>query len=231
MVTLADIKYVLFGVQFNHSFKILDYWGGIADDILYKTEYFGSDFFSRISTQYTTERSLSNPITGDRLTLSANNLVFKYYIKDSKKFNEEYKYFCERINKYLVPKILTEYNLITRRIGCVFSCEMSTADLERFSAKYFKENLQGITDFRFAQKEATKQGQLWHGVDDYINKIYTVGKVDDNKEYKGVTYDFQLHYNPLQPDIRNLCPEFLNQSLLYFKRDIVNTEENSNGAQ
>ena len=230
MISLADIKYVLFGVQFNHSFKLLDYWGSIADDILYKSEYFNSEFFSQISTQYTTERSLSNPITGNVLTLSSNNLVFKYYIKDAKRFNEEYKWFCDRVNKYLVPEILTKYNLVVRRVGCVFSCEMSTNDLEIFSARYFKENLQGITDFRFAQKEVTKAGQLWHGVDDYINKIYTVGKIDDEKEYKGLTYDFQLYYKPLQADIRKKSSEFLKQALIYLKKDVIALETRENGA-
>lgn len=229
MASLTDVKYVVFGVQFNHSFKLLDYWGAIADDILYKSEYFGCKFFSQISTQYTTERGLSNPETGNRLTLSSNNLIFKYYIEDPKKFTDEYNYFCERVNKYLVPEILSKFNLITRRVGCVFSCEMNDVDLQRFSSRYFKENIQGITDFRFAQKEATATGKLWYGVDDYINKVYTVGRVDDEKEYKGVTYDFQLYYKPLQQDIRNKCPEFLKQSLKYFTRDILNLEESKNG--
>lgn len=227
MVSLSDIRYVLFGVQFNHSFKLLDYWGAIADQILYYNEYFNEDFFSRISTQYTTERSLSNPKTGNFLSLSSSNLVFKYYINDSKKFKSEYEYFCKRISEYLIPEILIKYNLITRRVGTVFACVMNSSDLERFSAKYFKEDIQGITDFRFAQKETTSSGQLWHGVNDYINKIYTVGKIDDEDDIKGLTYDFQLYYKPLQQDIRKRCPVFLNKSLDYFVKDIISNKESS----
>lgn len=226
MVSLRDIRYVLFGVQFNHSFKLLDYWGAIADQILYNNKYFDSNFFSRISTQYTTERSLSNPKTGNFLSLSSNNLVFKYYIVDSKKFKDEYEYFCKRISEYLIPEVLIKYNLITRRVGTVFACEMNIPDLERFSGKYFKESIQGITDFRFAQKEVVSSGQLWHGVDDYINKIYTVGKIDDEEDMRGLTYDFQLYYKPLQQDIRKKCPIFLKKSLDYFIRDIISQEEN-----
>lgn len=225
MVSLKDIRYVLFGVQFNHSFKLLDYWGAIADEILYRNKYFDEKFFSRISTQYTTERSLSNPKTGNFLSLSSNNLVFKYYINDHKKFKDEYEYFCKRISEYLIPEVLIKYNLITRRVGTVFACEMRAPDLERFSAKYFKENIQGITDFRFAQKEVTSLGQLWYSVNDYINKIYTVGKIDDEEELKGLTYDFQLYYMPLQQDIRKKCPVFLEKSLDYFTRDIINNDE------
>ena len=157
-------------------------------------------------------------------------MIFKYYIQESKKFDEEYKLFCNRINKYLVPEILSEYNLVTRRVGCVFACEMNAEDLETFSSKYFKANLQGITDFRFAQKEVTKSGTLWYGIDDYINKIYTVGKIDDEKDYRGITYDFQLYYKPLQADIRKKCPEFLKQSLIYFKKDVITSEMRRNGA-
>lgn len=52
MISLTDIKYVLFGVQFNHSFKLLDYWGSIADDILYKSEYFNSEFSSKSQSNF-----------------------------------------------------------------------------------------------------------------------------------------------------------------------------------
>lgn len=223
MAALQDIKYILFGVQFNRSFKLLDSWGEIADDILYKTEYFGSDFFTNISTQYTTERNLHNPETGNFLTLSSNSLVFKYYIPDKKDFQKEYTYFCERINKYLVEKILSKYNLVIRRIGVVFACGLGEDELEVFSKKYFKDDIYGITDFRFAQKGPANAGQLWRDVNDYINKIYTVGKVEGEDECKGVTYDFQLYFNPLLPDIRKNTPSFLKEALNSFRKDIMNT--------
>lgn len=225
MATLSDIRYILFGVQFNHSFKLLDYWGEIADDILYKSEYFGCDFFCNISTQYTTERSLFNPNTGNALNLSSNNLVFKYYVPKSTSFDKEYEFFCERINKYLVEKILSKYNLIIRRVGVVYACELSDKELSSFSEKYFKDSIQGITDFRFAQKGPTASGQLWHGIDDYINKIYTVGKIDNDEKCKGITYDFQLYYNPLQQDIRKKCPVFLKKALEYFQADVISAEK------
>lgn len=225
MADLNDIKFVLFGVQFNRSFKLLDSWGEIADDILYNTEYFGSDFFTNISTQYTTERNLHNPETGNFLALSSNSLVFKYYIPENRDFIKEYNYFSERINKYLVVKILSEYNLVIRRIGVVFACELNDKELDDFSKKYFKDDIRGITDFRFAQRGPTCAGQLWHGINDYINKIYTVGKIEGENECKGITYDFQLYFNPLLPDIRKNTPNFLKEALGYFKKDIIGAEK------
>lgn len=222
MATISDIRYVLFGVRFNHSFKLLDYWGEIADNLLYKSDYFNYNFFSNISTEYTTERSLYNPVTGNSLVLSSNNLVFKYYIPSEKKFEEEYNYFCERINKYLVPQILSKYNLVISRVGVVFACKLDDKDLEKFSEKYFKDDIQGITDFRFAQKEPTSSGKLWHGTDDYINKIYTVGKIAEDG-FTGITYDFQLYYTPLQSDIRKQCPVFMKKGYEYFKKDVLGT--------
>ena len=141
MASVNDIKYVVFGVQFSRSFKLLDSWGEIADDILYKTEYFDSDFFTNISTQYTTERNLHNPMTGNFLALSSNSLVFKYYIPNGDNFEKEYEYFTERVNKYLVEKILTKYNLVIRRIGTVFACQFNNKELDEFSKKYDKMNI------------------------------------------------------------------------------------------
>ena len=37
---MKNIKQLTFGVSFNHMFKLLDYWGEIADDVLYNNKYF-----------------------------------------------------------------------------------------------------------------------------------------------------------------------------------------------
>lgn len=220
MAKMSDVKFVLYGVQFNHSFKLLDNWGAIADDILYKSECFGCQFFSNISSEYTTERGLSNNKTGDFLTLSSNQLVFKYHVLKDKNFQNEYDYFGKRV-KYLVETILTKYNLVVRRSGLVIGCKLDEKEIANFASRFFKEEIQGITDFRFAQNEPTASGQLWHGVDDYINKIYTVGTIEDEEKYKGITYDFQLHHKPLLADARKITPIFLKSALESFKKDLV----------
>lgn len=218
---MCDIKYVVCGIAFNHSFSLLDNWGKIADDILYRSKHFSSEFFTNISTQYTTERTLQNPETGDFLRLSANNLIFKYYIKDD--FEKEYKEFCKKINEYLVPKILSEYALVIRRLGVVFAQELLQDDLNSFSKKYFRDEVEHITDFRFAQKELTNESRLWHGVEDYLNKVYTFGKIGDNKTFDGITYDFQVYFNPPRADVRDVSHTFLTEGLSSFKKDILNT--------
>lgn len=223
MAKLSDVKGLIFGVQFSHSFQLLDHWGEIADNILYKSQCFDSTFFSNISSQYTTERNLSNPNTGNTLTLAAHTLIFKYYIPRDTTFKQEFDQFCNR-SKYLVENILSEYSLVVRRVGMVYVCELEDSEIEKFAKRYFKDEINGITDFRFAQKEPTLNGQLWVGNNDYINKIYTVGLIDTERRIKGVTYDFQLYYNPLQSDIRNKYLGFLNKSLEYFKKDIMNEQ-------
>ena len=44
------------------------------------------------------------------------------------------------------------------------------------------------------------------------------------EKFRGVTYDFQLYYKPLMPDIRNSCPTFLKKGLEYFKKDVMGME-------
>lgn len=65
MVDKELIKYMVYGVTFNHSFRILDNWGEIADNLLYRNSYFNANFFPQISSQYTTQRELNNPKTGN----------------------------------------------------------------------------------------------------------------------------------------------------------------------
>jgi hypothetical protein len=110
MIKENDIVNIIYGVLFNNSFKLLDSWGQIADDILYNNKYFDYNYFPNISEQYTTERILHNPKTGDFIKLSSSGLVFKY--KTNSDFNKDYKEFGKKINEYLIPSILVEYDSI-----------------------------------------------------------------------------------------------------------------------
>lgn len=212
-----DISYVVYGVIFNHSFKLLDYWGEIADNLLYNNKFFREGFFTNISTQYTTERVVFNKNTGDSLTLTSNNLILKYSIKD--KFTTDYNDFCKKINQCLIPDVLVKYNLVIGRTGVVFGVTMNDDELQKYSSKYFKDNVRGITDFKFSQKDTTKQGKYWAGTDDYINKIITVGAVGDAGD-RGITYDYQVFYNPLRQDIRSVNDKFLNDGYSSLKNEL-----------
>ncbi len=214
-----NIRYIVFGVLFNHSFKTLDYWGEIVDDILYNNGYFDASYFTNISSQYTLDRELSNARTGNSLRLTSNQLIYRANV--DKNFTTFYDDFCKKIEMYLVPNILKKYDLIIRRLGIVFAEKMTNQELQKFSAKYFKEDISGINDFRFSKKETSKQGRLWQGTNDYINKIYTVGTITGLEDFQGVSYDFQFHYNPVQRDVRDKIKVFLEEGLKNFENDIT----------
>ncbi|MFQ9516738.1 MAG: hypothetical protein ACLRZ9_13065 [Eubacterium sp.] len=213
-----NVQYVLFGVTFNHSFSILDYWGSIADDILYKCKYFGSEFFDNISTQYTTERTLRDSKTNNYLKLTSNQLIFKYNIKSD--FVKEWDCFCEKITEYLVPKILSKYNLRIRRIGIVFCNEIDDNAMKKFVSKYFKPEINGVSEFRFSMKEENNSALYWKNTDNYINKIFNIGKVIDGNK-NGIVYDYQLYFSPIQADIRDKCSTFLKQGKHKFDVDVT----------
>lgn len=212
-----NIKQLTFGVSFNNTFKLLDSWGEIADDLLYKNKYFSSEFFSKISTQYTTERRLFNPDKNHFLVLTANNLVFTQTIESD--FEQEFRQFKERIIEYIIPNILTKHTLVVRRLGAVYTCEWNDDVIKRFSSKYFNPSVQNIMDFRFSKKEATVKGAVFSDNTDFINKIFTVGNISDS--LRGISYDFQMHFSPLRADVRDTIETFVTSSYTNFKNDII----------
>ena len=217
MDNTKHIKQLHFGVSFNTMFKILDIWGEIADDILYKNKYFSPEFFTNISTQYTTERVLFNPEMGHRLLLTSNNLVFTQTILDN--YDSEYAIFKKRIVNYLVPNILSSHGLVVRRLGMVFITELDERTIERFGAKYFNPAIHGIHDFRFSRKEVSKSGLILAGNSDFVNKIFSVGNLGVGLD--GISYDFQLHFSPLREDVRDSIEKFLNVANQDFSADVL----------
>lgn len=218
-----DIISITFGVRFNHSFKLLDSWGTIADDMLYNSKYFSAEMFPEIATQYTTKRYLSNSEKGHRFFLTADNLVFTQVIE--KNWDSEYKDFVERIEKYIIPNILSRYSLVSSRIGIVYLTKLSKQEIAKFAKNYFKPEVTDICDFRFSRKEPTIEGAVFKETEDYFNKIYTVGNLND---VLGLSYDFQLHMVPAQADIRKTIKSFISSSKSHFNKDVISCLEDNN---
>ena len=154
--------------------------------------------------------------------LSSNNLVFTQEIE--KDFNLEYNLFKKRVEEYIVPQILSKYTLVSRRLGMVYFCECTDDEIKKFSSKYFNSSAQNIMDFRFSQKEATKKGLVYSNNSDFINKIFTVGNLYGST--KGISYDYQEHFNPAREDVRNLIKDFMSSSFVNFENDIINDRGN-----
>ena len=224
---MKNIKQLTFGVSFNHMFKLLDAWGEIADDILYHNKYFSPEFFSNISTHYTTERRLFNPQKNHLLVLTSNNLVYTQTIEDD--FDKEYESFCKRVSEYIVPCILTKHCIVVRRLGVVYFNALEDEGIQKFASQYFNPSVQNIMDFRFSKKEATVKGKLLSENVDYINKIYTVGNI--GPDIQGVSYDYQLHFYPLRQDVRDVVGKFLKDANDGFDKDILACLGEDNGSK
>jgi len=212
-----QIKQLTFGVAFNHMFKLLDMWGEVADDILYKNKYFSSEYFTNISQQYTTERSLTNPSTGNQLVIASNNLVFTHNIEAD--FEKEYAEFRRRVEDYIVPQILSAHGLIVRRLGMVYVSELGETEMKKFASLYFNSSVQGISDFRFSKKEATNGALLFSENQDFVNKIYSVGNLGD--KVQGISYDYQLHFSPIRQDVRDTIGTFMKKAGDEFSADVL----------
>lgn len=205
-----------FGATFSHKFQLLDYWGEIADSILYKNKYFSTDIFPQISTNYTTERSLFHPEKGYYLEIKANNFIYSQPIEND--YDTEYKLFCQRVADYIVPSILSKYGLVIHRLGMVFAKEMDERSINEFAGRYFKSDIQNIMDFRFSKKETTPKGMIQANINDFTNKIYTIGNIAN--DVRGITYDYQLYFNPFREDVRGEINKFIKNAEENFKTDL-----------
>lgn len=216
-MNVSKIVSITFGILFKKSFHIMDTWGSLVDQIIYKNNYFSPEYFSNVSSQYTLQGELSNPDKGHYLRISYENLVYHHVIESN--FDEEFKLFKERVIKFLMEDIIYGNHLDVRRLGIVFTYELKPAEAEAFTAKYFRPEIKGISDFRFSKKESTMAGSLFSTNSDFINKIYTVGAIGRNKV--GITYDYQVHYNPPREYAGDKNAEkFFENGLADFKKDI-----------
>lgn len=217
----ANVKKIICGIMFNHSFSLLDEWGKIADSLLYrKNACFSPQYFPTISEQYTTSRFLSNNALGHILQLNSNNLVYTHTIQQD--FEREYLEFVNRIKNHLIPQIVDSYQLIVQRIGMVYICEMDETIILDFKKQYFAKDVDEITDCRFAIRTSTPEGLALVGNDNYINKIYTVGSVDET--VRGISFDYQLYFRPAQPEIATKASKFFEDSKKAFFAEIFKEE-------
>ena len=219
------INRITCGIMFNHSFSILDQWGKIVDALLYKKKSrFSPEYFPSISGQYTTNRCLWNKDLGHSLQLTSNNLIYAHGIQGD--FEKEYNEFVSRIKESLIPEIVEGYELVTRRIGMVYECEIDTQVLSEFKSRYFKDGAQ-INDCRFAIRSPAAQGLAFVNVNDFINTIYTLGATEDGKH--NLSFDYQVHFLPPQAEIKPKIDSFLKVSKESFF--FVFFKENSSGKQ
>lgn len=211
------------GVLFKHTFKILDIWGEIADYILYGNKYFSPSYFPQISPQYTTERALYNNDGSCSIRLSANNLIYTHSLAPDEELDSSISQFEERLTKCLIPKIVNDNQLITQRIGILYTCEVTSVGMEAFVSKYFRPEYTGITDFRFSKKESTVNGALWNDKNDFINKIYTVGSA--GPETMAISFDYQMHYCPPRQYIIDQLPSIIKTSKSQMLSEVLHQGE------
>lgn len=154
------------------------------------------------------------------MELASNNLVYTHTVQSN--FEKEYKEFVSRVEKCLVPQIVEKYALIIRRIGMVYICEMDCDSISAFKQQYFAKAASEITDCRFAIRSTTPEGLAFSGIDNYINIIYTVGGVGEG--FQGISFDYQLYFQPPQPSISAKVDSFFEASKKSFFEEILKEE-------
>ena len=208
---MQNISELIIGIKHKGKFEILDSWGKIVDKVISDNQYFDVNYFPNISGTYTTERMLFNNDTGNYLKITAHDIIYRHKL-ETEDYELEYKKFCERVIKNLVPNIINDYAVGKFiRIGIVFNIKLDKNNqYSKLIQNVMNPKIQNVNDIRFSKKEATGKGKLFSENNDYINKIYTMSIKEDNTP--SLIYDYQYYFNPIQEDFRQCNLESLFKS-------------------
>lgn len=227
MSNFNKITQIVCGIQFSNAFKMLDKWGEIADDILYSDasqKILGKEYFDNISNENGYQRQIFNSKTQNSFRLTHNSIIFTHNIVKS--FDAEYANVKSFVQKYIFPKLIQPNILVVNRIGIVFTKLLSDQEMDRFKGKVISPDLKDITDFRFAQKSSTIVGAISQDKNDFINKIYSLGGLQDSK--KGIAYDFQYYFSPPNAQAEKITENLFKLATDSFQKDVLNLIEGSN---
>lgn len=206
-----NIQSITVGIKIKNSFSIMDSWGRIVDDILYESgDVFPKSMFTQFADLYHNHR-MYNETTGEYLDISTDNIILNIAVPD--KLNDAIR-MLNKMLKYIAVNIISKNKLITKRIGVVIRYAASKEKIDKFKGVYFNNVSKEISDVRFSMKSLTKDSRLWQGNDNYINKIFTI-------EEENISYDFQVYFNPLQSDIRDVYTKVIDEAFRCFKQDVV----------
>ena len=198
---MQNISELIIGIKHKGKFEILDSWGKIVDKVISDNQYFDVKYFPNISGTYTTERVLCNNDTENYLKVTAHDIIYRHK-SETADYEEEYKKFCDRVTKNLIPNIINDYNVENFiRIGIVFNIKLDTnSQYSKLIQNIINPKIKNVNDIRFSRKEATNTGNLFSENNDYINKIYTMSIKEDKTP--SLIYDYQYYFNPIKADFR-----------------------------
>jgi len=218
------------GIRINKSFFIEDKLGAIIDDILYsENSELNNRLFNEISSN-ATGKVVYNAHTGNKLTVSAQDIIFEYNIE--KDFDIEFDKYLKNFNLIILKKVFGDYQVKNiHRFGFVIKAELSKSDtLIGDISKVIKSHYSGDEDsFTLRFNMTTKKPITIKGIitEDYDNEIITYDKVNQ----KSPTYfsaDYQKYFKPelaLIKDATIPFDTFCKNSLQSFKQKYLGEEK------
>ncbi len=197
---------IAIGVRFRANFSIEDQLGKIVDQILYsKDSYFSPKIFPEALT-VTGKKILSNPKTGDRLTIDNSNVILEVVLGESFLLADRQE-IIDQYERVMINRIMLEFDIKEiMRIGYIESYVFNVNDLaDQFTKQTIGDTLDGVNEIslRFSKKLHTPSGLVKKDINDYDGAIFSVIKKADSDELF-MSVDYQRHFDPFLPTAKGI---------------------------
>lgn len=221
----------LIGIRYIRKFGILDRSGEVLDRILDNKEFFSPGYFNQIQTASGAEVVLSDPYGGS-LRINSSDLIFSRQISnqsetsinDPKTIQDAINFCKNCASRFLAPKIIEHLDLVTQRIGIVYSYVVDEETSIEIAKNYFKGPIDQKFEFRFSSRDIAPITQIRKDKLDYINKIYSSSRVGET-EYL-FSYDYQHFFEPAQSIISDKIGKIIEASELALKSEFLTLGRN-----
>ena len=131
--------------------------------------------------------------------------------------------FCkECASRFLAPSIIEHFDIITQRIGIVYSYLVDEKTSTEIAKNFFKGPIDQQFEFRFSSRDIAPITQTRKDKFDYINKIYSSTRVAETSYI--IAYDYQYFYEPAQSIISDKISKVIESSEIALSKDIFTKE-------
>ena len=193
------LSQVTVGIRFEKMFRVSDIIGSLFDIVLHDPSTpFGTDFFPKFHEFGPHDRMLYSLEHGRSLRINISDIIFQYTFSSPISRQEELNWFKQDALRFLIEKVLVSNGISNiHRFGYMMTHICEPANIAGRILDVLTDGEEQTADqftLRFGKKDASFEGQIRSGVNDYVNMITTLKQISPT--HYDMTYDYQYYFNP-----------------------------------